>query len=441
MNCPKCGMTLPDDSEFCQYCGERIEPSVSIPAPSVEPDERKCPNCGMLLPNDVAFCPFCGGKIQNLPNTNQEKPSSAPKQDNTSHESPEDESVAPISNMLANNMVENILANRKLIKKHTSDSNYGLVPEKPIFTFMVDGAKSYLDSLVTEDNEELIWHREGSMTVKGISGPVDVYVSEKKTGEQYKTLYVSIYAEANSQSIPKGFIRKGAAQIVSHIVSSTTSDNILKKAQKKSLLRVTLIILAVVSIVLLSALNVYQFVTHKKDQDRISKALERISVAEQSNKDLTGKLTEQGDSNAAKIEELDSAIASKNATIEDQKKTIRSQEKTISSLETKAADYSAICDALKSGNIGYAADNFNCSQSIILVKKGETKKITLTANWTNGGTVSYSYSSFAAEVEFDQDSWTTSTKLSIAGIYSGINVVTFENDVNTQTFKIIIIVE
>ena len=36
MKCEKCGMMLPDDSEFCQYCGSPITPSpisVRIEAP------------------------------------------------------------------------------------------------------------------------------------------------------------------------------------------------------------------------------------------------------------------------------------------------------------------------------------------------------------------------------------------------------------------------
>ena len=444
MNCPKCGMTLPDDSEFCQYCGERIEPLNAISDIPTENIEKKCPKCGMALPDDSDFCQFCGEKIADHPVVELEQPASAVGKPSSLSEQPTripdpqtDESVAPIFNMLANNMLDNILANRKLTKKHTSDSDYGLVPEKPIFTFMVDGAKSYLNGLVSEKNEELTWVRKGSMQVRGIAGPVDIYVSQKKNGAEYKTLYVSIYAEANSQSIPRGFIRKDSGPKASHFTRTTTPGSISNTEQKKSPLRIVLIVIAAVGILLLSALNVFQYVINKKDQ-------ERISIAEQANKELTEKLAKQDENNR----ELNSSIASKDATIADKDKKILSQEKTISaqnskisSYETKAYNYSTICDALKSGNIGYAARNFNCSQSIILVKKGETKKITLAANWDNGGTVSCSYSSNAASVDFDQDNWTYSTKLSITGFYSGVNVVTFSNDVDSNTFKIIIIVE
>lgn len=156
MKCEKCGMMLPDDSEFCQYCGTRIEQSNSMPLPL------------------------------------------------------EGSELSPAISLLANNAVDYITANSRLEEKHTSDPDYGLVPEKPVFTFLVDGAEAYLDGLVSEDNEELTWNREGSMPVTGVSGPVDIYASRKKKGQQYKTLYVSIYGKANSTTIPKGFARKGA---------------------------------------------------------------------------------------------------------------------------------------------------------------------------------------------------------------------------------------
>lgn len=451
MNCPKCCMTLPDDSEFCQYCGERIEPLNAISDIPTENIEKKCPKCGMALPDDSDFCQFCGEKIADHPVVELEQPASAVGKPSSLSEQPTripdpqtDESVAPIFNMLANNMLDNILANRKLTKKHTSDSDYGLVPKKPIFTFMVDGAQTYLNGLVSENYEELTWHRTGSMPVQGIAGPVDVYVSNKKSGEQYRTLYVSIYAESNSQSVPKGFLRRDAAIKAVPRNANAGADSIVTKEKKRSPLRIALIVLSIICTAILCGLNVVQYVTHMNDQ-------EHISAAEKSNNDLAGKLAEQeasNNSNRKRIEELDAAIESKDATIAEQNKTIQSQEKTISSQKSeitsllpKANNYSVIYSALKSGNIGYAASNFNCSQSIILVKKGKTKKISLTANWSKGGEVTLSCSSNAADIDFDQNSWTYSTKLSIKGLSPGVSVATFSNDVDSNTFKIIVIVE
>ena len=39
MFCNKCKQKLPDDSEFCQYCGSKIEHAESVEVPGTTPDE------------------------------------------------------------------------------------------------------------------------------------------------------------------------------------------------------------------------------------------------------------------------------------------------------------------------------------------------------------------------------------------------------------------
>lgn len=68
------------------------------------------------------------------------------------------------------------------------------------------------------------------------------------------------------------------------------------------------------------------------------------------------------------------------------------------------------------------------------------RKFTLTANWSTGGTVSVGYSGKAAAVFFDNDSWTTSTEMTIFPLQEGVTAVTFINDVDSKTFKVLIIV-
>ena len=141
------------------------------------------------------------------------------------------------------------------------------------------------------------------------------------------------------------------------------------------------------------------------------------------------------------ITNLEKKVSALNNTISTQKSTISTQKSTIKSLEGKAGYFDDICKELSFGNIGYAASNFKASESIILVDKSETnRKFTLTANWTNGGTVSVDYSGLSAFVSFDNDSWTTSTKMTIEPWREGVTAVTFSNNVDSKTFKVIIIV-
>lgn len=144
----------------------------------------------------------------------------------------------------------------------------------------------------------------------------------------------------------------------------------------------------------------------------------------------------------ASVTDLEQQVKTKDSTIATQKSTITTQKNKIAELEGKADYYDEICSFLSRGNIGYAADNFKSSESIILVRKGETnRKFTLTAYWSNGGTVSTSYSSFlVAGISYDNDNWSRSTTMTINPQSEGISIVTFTNNVDSKTFKIMIIV-
>lgn len=175
-----------------------------------------------------------------------------------------------------------------------------------------------------------------------------------------------------------------------------------KSASKKWII----VAVSLAIVVLLSAsLNVYQYISARTNVEKIS--------------ELSGK-----------VNELNSTVDTLNGTIAD--------------MESAVENYETIVNAVKYDNLGYAASNFQSSESVIVVSQNEkSRKFTLTANWSNGGNVSVDYDSYfpSAYVDFDQNSWTTSTKMTIEPRHSGVTVVTFSNDVNRQTFDVIIIVE
>ncbi len=135
-----------------------------------------------------------------------------------------------------------------------------------------------------------------------------------------------------------------------------------------------------------------------------------------------------------KADELTETIASQNSTIS-------SQKNKIDLLDEKSGYYDTISKELSYGNVGYASNNFRVSEGIILVDKNEkSRKFTLTTSWGGGGNISVSYSGYSAKVSFDNDSRNNSTKMTVEPRYEGVTVVKFSNDVNSQTFKMIIIV-
>ena len=51
--CSHCGREIPNDFEFCPFCGQAIE------------KKKICPQCSKDLPDgDFRFCPFCGATLR-----------------------------------------------------------------------------------------------------------------------------------------------------------------------------------------------------------------------------------------------------------------------------------------------------------------------------------------------------------------------------------------
>ena len=67
MNCTYCGKLLPNDSEFCAYCGKPVEKDLT----------PKCGSCGKQVTEDSLFCPYCGTPIGPFNNTKQTPAKSA----------------------------------------------------------------------------------------------------------------------------------------------------------------------------------------------------------------------------------------------------------------------------------------------------------------------------------------------------------------------------
>lgn len=57
--CGNCNAVLPEDSEFCQYCGSR---SILLEEKQLN-QVKACARCGKELPDDSEFCQFCGSKV------------------------------------------------------------------------------------------------------------------------------------------------------------------------------------------------------------------------------------------------------------------------------------------------------------------------------------------------------------------------------------------
>ena len=179
MICNKCNHKLPDDSEFCQYCGRKIE-NVDV----VKSD---------------TFDENSSGLIDELS-----------KSDITP-----DDALSVILKFQAKARINAMEANADSQPDNEGDDDFGIVPEKPIFTLAlksVDGEEEYLDKLYTESGEKIKYTRRGSISAEGINGMIDIYDTFLPSGQLYKTIYINMYGAKASISTPKGF--KFAEKIV-----------------------------------------------------------------------------------------------------------------------------------------------------------------------------------------------------------------------------------
>ena len=105
--------------------------------------------------------------------------------------------------------------NKDIASVDETDPEFGLVPQKPIYTFAINsvrGEHEYLQSLRTIAGEEITWTRRGSLDVDGVNGMVDIYDTFLPSGILYKTIYINMYGAKTSRNAPTGFtiIPKGS---------------------------------------------------------------------------------------------------------------------------------------------------------------------------------------------------------------------------------------
>ena len=373
MKCQKCGYSIPEDSEFCQYCGAHLEPqlaseTVTTPAETLPPVESASETVSETAPTEPQ------------PEVVQEE--SLMSRAYRSYISTDPEEKRFFEELLGTEELKNAYLEECEQNQREYDKGVRINFKQSYTQFMGALHDEYFSAPQTSHEEPV----PAEEPVAPVTAPIAEKTMVPNSNEKHN------------------FCKKCGSAI----------DPITKKCSgcgkqyfngKKTVPVVLLSVLLIGSI----GLNVMQYLQGQEASETVA-------------------------AQTTQIEELEKEVST-------QKSTISSQKSQIADLEEKGGYFDTICKELSTGNIGYAASNFKASESVIVVDKNETnRKFTLTANWTNGGTVSTDYSGYSAWVNFDNDSWTTSTKMTIEPWQEGVTAVTFSNDVDSKTFKILIIV-
>ncbi len=141
------------------------------------------------------------------------------------------------------------------------------------------------------------------------------------------------------------------------------------------------------------------------------------------------------------VSRLEANISLKAKTISKLEKTIDDLEDDLSLAKKKSGYYDDICSALRYGNIGASSYQFKSNESVIIVRKNEINRFfTLTTAFGYHVTVNLKCSSNVADVHFEKSEWYSTVNVIIEPLREGICVVTFSNNQNAESFKVIIIV-
>lgn len=144
---------------------------------------------------------------------------------------------------------------------------------------------------------------------------------------------------------------------------------------------------------------------------------------------------------AEEIDGLNQNIAAKAEEVAELKQEISSKNNKISSLQAEYNNYKTLCNFIKNETPGYGSNLFYVSDGLIVLNQHASKEITLTTLYYGYVTISTKASGNSATISFNEDSWYgSSTTLTVYGRSKGITTVTFSTNVDTTTFKVMVVV-
>lgn len=184
--------------------------------------------------------------------------------------------------------------------------------------------------------------------------------------------------------------------------------------------RVVLTVIAVVLILGLAGLNIYQYLAHSA---AVEENEATIATLRQDNADMSGEVESLTD-------EVDSLTAAADAAAAE-----------LEGLRVKADDLDAIKEFLAGYDAGYGSEEFHASTPILILEPYESGSFEVLSYYDTDITARMSGDGDSADAYFSDDEWLTAgTTVYVDAYEPGLTTLTFSTDSYYDTFDVLIVV-
>ena len=371
----------------------------------------KCIKCDHSLPDDSLFCQYCGSEQSTNTESAIDLSNSAPMPNSSAssivapQESFDTDTIMkakdPLKALMEEHAKETIRvmeANRAMQPNNEDDPEFGLVPEKPIYTLatdIVEGQRAYLGKLRTVNGEKITWKRLGPTSVEGVHGMIDIYETFLPSGQPYATLYINMYGARKSVAAPQGFVIGDGIQKASSVAVQPPVAKPIPVPQKISHAKTPSKIGFWITIVLLIlSLGISLFFNYSQYTQVVSlqKQVVELQKIEENSNNYKKLLSEMENVNGSNYKTIGTLLDKLPAGYEDTSK-IRTQynelKKYISAIESSKFTTRS-CDELRTAYVNLNSFNkkyHNWDVSDYLkngVYKNHFKKLVFGREWTDG---------------------------------------------------------
>ena len=193
----------------------------------------------------------------------------------------------------------------------------------------------------------------------------------------------------------------------------------------------TVLALAAVSVLLVCSLvgNWVQYGSAAKVQQELEQKLEQLETS-----NTTIAVQESA------ILELEEKLEEAEAERQRSEAMLLYTKSELKEAQKDAYNFDLIRSFLTKSDAGYASDQFYASKSVLILSMtGGAQTFSLTSLFS-GGKYFYSVSGNCVSVSFPEDLWYDTTTVRVAPRTTGTSYITFSNSLNSQTFRVLVIV-